>query len=144
MKKIIVLMLLAVLLLGCTRAPTQQVKKEPLTVQIGGQNPQLQPPTPSPAPQSSVKEFSIEAKQFEFNPSTITVNKGDKVKLTITSIDVTHGFSLPDFNIVATLSPGNTVVKEFMADKVGSFVFQCSVYCGSGHSGMRGTLIVNP
>ncbi len=89
-----------------------------------------------------IKEFSITAKQWEFNPSVITVNKGDKVKLTITSVDVAHGFAISDFNINERLEPRQTTNIEFVADKSGEFTFFCSVQCGSGHSSMRGQLIV--
>jgi len=92
---------------------------------------------------SQVKEFSITARRWEFDPSTITVNIGDTVKLSITSIDVTHGFNIPDFNIDEQLRPNTTVNIEFVADRTGSFPFRCSVICGSGHLGMTGKLIVN-
>ena len=90
-----------------------------------------------------VKEFTMTAKQREFVPGTITVNKGDKVKITVTSIDVTHGFRLPDFGVNERLDPGKPVDIEFVADKVGTFTFSCSVPCGSGHGGMRGQLVVS-
>lgn len=88
------------------------------------------------------KEFNVIAKRWDFSPSTITVNEGDTVILNIESIDVTHGFAIPDFGVSESLSPGNTVKIEFVADKTGTFSFFCNVFCGSGHSGMRGTLVV--
>lgn len=89
-----------------------------------------------------VKEISMTAKQWEFIPGTITVNKGDRVKLQITSTDVTHGISLPAFGVNKRLPPGRTVEVEFTADRTGTFSFACSVYCGAGHGGMKGKLIV--
>lgn len=91
---------------------------------------------------AQVKEFKITAKQFQFEPSTIEVNKGDKVRLTITSVDVSHGFSVPEYGINQRLDPGKPVTVEFTADKEGTFTTFCSVFCGSGHSGMKGKLIV--
>ena len=91
----------------------------------------------------AVKEFTMKAKRVEFAPSTITVNKGDKVKITITSIDAVHGFLLLDFNINEKLEPNKPVTVEFLADKAGTFAFKCSVPCGSGHINMSGNLIVN-
>ena len=88
------------------------------------------------------KEFNIIAKQWDFSPSTITVNEGDKVILNVKSIDVTHGFAIPEFGVSEQLVPGNTVKIEFTADKKGTFSFFCNVFCGSGHGGMRGTLVV--
>jgi len=90
-----------------------------------------------------VKEFSIIAKQWKFDPATITVNQGDKVRLSITSIDVAHGIAIPDYRINEYLTPGQTVNIEFTADRKGTFIFSCSVSCGVGHTGMRGKLIVN-
>lgn len=98
---------------------------------------------PAPEKPSNVKEFTMTAKQWSFDPGTITVNKGDRVKLTVTSVDVAHGFALPDFKINERLDPGKTVVIEFVADKTGTFTFYCSVSCGSGHRDMAGKLIVN-
>jgi cytochrome c oxidase subunit 2 len=90
----------------------------------------------------SVKEFNMVAKQWEFVPSTITVNEGDTVKLSITSTDVDHGFALPTFGVNEALAPGETVNVEFVADKKGTYTFFCNVQCGTGHSEMKGTLIV--
>lgn len=92
--------------------------------------------------EKAVKEFVITAKNFDFNPSAITVNKGDRVRFKITSIDINHGFAIDEFNINERLKPGKEVVIEFIADKVGEFRFYCSVFCGSGHREMDGTLIV--
>lgn len=105
---------------------------------------QSAPPASSPpATTGEIKEFNITAKQWEFSPSTINVNKGDTVKLHITSIDVTHGFGLPDFGVYETLNPGSTIDVEFVADKTGTFTFACTVVCGTGHSGMNGQLVVS-
>src|SRR3989344_6617446 len=95
------------------------------------------------ADSSGVKEFSIIAKDFEFTPSTITVNKGDTVKLNIKSEDTVHGISIPEFNVNKDIPAMEEVSVEFVADKSGNFPFKCSVYCGSGHREMKGTLIVN-
>jgi cytochrome c oxidase subunit II len=93
-------------------------------------------------PPPALKEISMTAKQFDFIPSKITVKKGDRVKLSIKSIDVDHGFSLSAFGINEQLEPDKTVVVEFVADKVGQHSFFCSIFCGASHGSMRGTLIV--
>lgn len=90
----------------------------------------------------AVKEFEMTVKQWEFNPSTITVSQGDKVKLNINSIDVDHGFAISEFGVNETLSSGQTTTVEFTADKVGTYTFFCSVQCGVGHSNMQGQLEV--
>tara|TARA_Y100000310_G_C20440334_1_gene695795 strand:+ start:221 stop:616 length:396 start_codon:yes stop_codon:yes gene_type:complete len=122
---------LAILLVvGC--APVEQVEvTEPVTT-----------PTDTQEMASTVKEFDMIARNWDFEPSTITVNEGDTVLLHIQSVDVAHGFGLSAFGINEYLAPGETVDVEFVADQKGTFQYVCSVYCGSGHGGMNGQLIV--
>jgi cytochrome c oxidase subunit 2 len=89
-----------------------------------------------------VVEINITAKQWEFVPSTITVKKGDTVRITATSVDVAHGLSIPEYGINQRLEPNVPVTVEFVADKSGTFGFRCSVMCGEGHRSMTGQLIV--
>ena len=74
----------------------------------------------------------------------IEVSKGDQVVIKLRSADVTHGFSLKAFGIYVAkgIQPGKTVYVSFKADKVGTFVFMCNVFCGDIHHHMEGTLIV--
>ena len=101
-----------------------------------------QPAGPLPA-DSEVKQFNVVAKNWEFDPDTITVNKGDTVRLSVESIDARHGIAMPAFRISEVLEPGSTVEIEFVADRAGTFDFSCSVPCGSGHKSMKGQLVVN-
>jgi len=93
-------------------------------------------------PTGETKEFNIIARQFSFSPSTIEVNRGDTVKLTVTSMDVTHGIAITQYGIDKRLPPNSPVDIEFIANKPGKFPFVCSVPCGRGHAGMSGTLVV--
>ena len=90
----------------------------------------------------NVVEIDVTAKNWEFIPNEIKVNKGDNVILNVKSIDVNHGMSIPEFGISEFLEPGKTVIIDFIASKEGTFSFFCNVACGRGHGGMRGTLIV--
>ncbi len=158
--------LLAVFLLaGCTSPAPEATSPTPVPGFTGvdekvvaGESDSQQNPAPETTPSAQepepgnvaenkaaspqVKEFDVTAKQWEFIPDTITVNKGDTVILNVESIDVNHGISIPQFGVGESLSPGKKVTVEFVADKAGTFSFYCSVYCGEGHSNMKGTLIV--
>ncbi len=90
-----------------------------------------------------VKEFNVIAKQFSFDPAVIEVNKGDKVILNIESVDVAHGITIREFGVSQYLEAGKSITIEFIADKSGEFAFFCNIYCGRGHSDMKGRLIVN-
>lgn len=95
-----------------------------------------------------VKEFDVIVKKYSYVPGEIKVNKGDKVKLNLTSTDVAHSFTLIEFGdqdeggINVYLGPGEEKSIEFTADKTGEFVFGCDVYCGVGHTDMLGKFIV--
>lgn len=88
------------------------------------------------------KEFEIIAKNWEFSPSVIEVNLGDKIELHLKSIEGTHGFAIAEFGISETLTPGGDIHITIIANKKGSFNFYCNVPCGRGHGGMGGVLIV--
>ena len=127
MKKILLLILLgAFLFSSCAKQNSEDF--------IGQDN---------PVQSGEVKEFKMTSKQFSFEPGVIEVNKGDKVRLIVTSIDVPHGIAIPEYGINERLDPGKPVTIEFTADKQGTFTSFCSVFCGSGHSNMKGKLIVN-
>lgn len=141
MKRLILLTLVLILLIGC--APKPRVEVAPI---IAPQQTIVQPSTTEKEPakvEEQVKEITVVAKKFSFNPNPIIVNKGDKVKLILRSEDVEHGFAIPEYGINKKMSPDNPSIAEFTADKAGEFEIRCSVFCGSGHSDMRGKLIVN-
>jgi heme/copper-type cytochrome/quinol oxidase subunit 2 len=79
------------------------------------------------------------------NHPVIEVTKGDQVVLKLRSSDVTHGFTLKAYGIYLAegIKPGKTVYVSFKADKVGTFIFACNVFCGDVHHQMQGTLVVS-
>ena len=92
--------------------------------------------------QDSPRRIEITAKQFSFEPSEITVKKGEPVVLVIKSADVAHGLRFRDLNLNVKIDKGGTAELPFTPDKTGDFVGQCSVFCGSGHGGMKMTMHV--
>ena len=84
----------------------------------------------------------ITAKRFEFVPSTITLKKGETVKLMVRSEDVTHGFFLRPLKIDTDLTPGETQEITVTPQSAGTFTAICHHFCGSGHGGMKLTVIV--
>jgi cytochrome c oxidase subunit II len=88
------------------------------------------------------KVIKLTAKKFEYSPAEITVKKGEPVVIQVSSEDVKHGFTLPDFGIRTDIKPGSVNRVSFTPDKSGRFAFACDVFCGGGHEDMSGTLIV--
>ena len=131
MKKILLLYLIFVVLVGCADNTANKSIADDL-------------PTEPVTETGDVKDISITAFNWGFEMTPVTINKGDRVKLIVQSREGTHGFSLPAFNVkLGPLEPNKPQIVEFIADKSGSFDFACNYYCGEGHAIMKGTLVVS-
>ena len=89
-----------------------------------------------------VREIEVEAFQYSFKPDPIVVKYKENIRLLAKSTDVTHGIGIAEFKINVALPKGKVKKIEFVADKKGTFIIHCSVYCGFGHGKMHGRLIV--
>ena len=89
-----------------------------------------------------VKEFTVSGKDFSFDPKTISVKKGDTVKIIFKDTQGFHDFKIDEFNVASKrLKDVGEDTLQFVADKTGSFEYYCSV--GSHRAmGMKGTLTV--
>jgi len=107
----------------------------------------------------------LEAKKYGYSPSRIVVNKGDTIVLKPTSLDVTHGFLLDEYQVEAIIKQEGIAFEkvtwedddgklktdwdkvseiEIVADRSGKFTFRCTQTCGNLHPFMSGELIVRP
>jgi cytochrome c oxidase subunit 2 len=78
--------------------------------------------------------------QREINELHVPV--GRKIKLTMTTEDVVHDFSIPAFRTKADVVPGRYTTMWFEATKPGKYRLYCAEYCGLNHSGMGGWVYV--
>ena len=83
------------------------------------------------------RRIEIVAKRFDFTPGDITLKKGEPVVIVLTSADVDHGLKFKDLNLNIKAPKGKTTEVTFTPTKTGTFVGQCSVFCGSGHGSMK-------
>ena len=86
--------------------------------------------------QQQPKEIEIHAQRFSFTPAEIEITKGEKVTLTLTSEDATHGLSIPELGINASINKGKATVVELTPQQAGTFEGRCSHFCGTGHGSM--------
>jgi heme/copper-type cytochrome/quinol oxidase subunit 2 len=133
MRRIVILLVIAFFLMAC--APPETFD-EPLAHLDSAEDIQ------DPFGDAPLKIFAVRAYRFQFDPNEIIVDEGDHVRITITSLDVGHGFALPDFGINQKIPPEDSVTIDFLADKPGEFGFFSSVYSGSGYKNMTGTFTV--
>ena len=112
---------------GITSAPTNAVAK---------------PSSTGEAVSEEVKEITVIGSNFRFDPKTIKVKKGDKVRITFKSSGGLHNFVIDELNVrTPMITGGDSQVVEFTADKSGSFQYYCS-FGNHRAMGMWGTLTV--
>src|SRR5580700_8312567 len=78
--------------------------------------------------------------QREINELHVPV--GRDVKLIMTSQDAIHSFYVPAFRMKQDVLPGRYTVAWFRAIKPGTYHLFCAEYCGTQHSGMIGSIVV--
>jgi cytochrome c oxidase subunit 2 len=86
--------------------------------------------------------ITIRASRFAFEPSEITVKKGEPVSVIIQSQDVSHGLVIEDLGIRAEVKKGQTATITFTPETAGTFEGKCAHFCGSGHGSMTLTVHV--
>lgn len=105
----------------------------------------LAEPTAAPADNVSgpVKEFTVTGSGFKFSPNTITVKKGDTVRVNFKSSGgLLHDFKIDEFDVATSqLGEEEEEEVEFVADKSGTFEYYCSVG-NHRQMGLVGKLVV--
>jgi plastocyanin len=90
----------------------------------------------------AVKSFTVSGKNFSFAPASISVKKGDTVKITFKNSGGFHDLRVEGYNVgTKQIASGQEETFQFVADKAGTFEYYCSV--GNHRAmGMKGTLTV--
>jgi cytochrome c oxidase subunit 2 len=109
--------------------------------------------------QEPVFVFEMTAQKYDYAPDIVRVKQGTRVQLKIRAIDRTHGFKIrlypegspekgePGLRMADNqnnfkLEQNQERIIEFVAERPGTYTFRCSVFCGMGHRGMTGKVIV--
>ncbi len=78
------------------------------------------------------RDVTVVSKKLEwrFDPESITVNKCDRVHITVINEDTfDHGFAIDALGISQRLPASGRIEVDFVASKEGEFPFYCSVSC---------------
>lgn len=90
---------------------------------------------------ASVQEIFITIKEGKFEPTTIVIKKGEKVKFKVKSLDVQHTFTCATLGIKETVNAGEEIVVEFTPVSTAKFVtFGCDIH---GYFIENGTMTIN-
>lgn len=90
----------------------------------------------------AVRTITITGRDYSFSPSTITVKRGDKVQLILTSAQGAHDIKIDALGVASkTVNTGESTSVEFTPTKAGTYEYYCSI--GNHRAmGMKGTLTV--
>jgi heme/copper-type cytochrome/quinol oxidase subunit 2 len=90
-----------------------------------------------------IRTIDVVASRYRFEPSVISVSEGERIRLRLRSADRDHQFAIKGFGVKVLIpKSGTAATVDFVADRAGTFEFTCAEYCGTGHSGMKGRLVV--
>lgn len=102
-------------------------------------------------PPDDAYEIHVTARQWFFQfkyengaqtTGELHVPAGRPVKLIMSSADVIHSFYVPDFRVKQDAVPGRCTSVWFNAPEAGESIIFCAEYCGTGHSDMTGTVVI--
>jgi plastocyanin len=88
------------------------------------------------------QHVSMVAMKFDYLPDEVTVKKGKPVVLELTTLDRLHGFDAPTLGLDTQIQPGPPTILRFTPKKAGVYGIHCDIFCGDGHEGMAGRIIV--
>ncbi len=69
---------------------------------------------------------------------------GKPVKMLLRAVDVLHNFYVPEFRAKMDMIPGSVTYYWFTPTLAGTFDVLCAELCGTGHTFMRGNVVVEP
>jgi cytochrome c oxidase subunit 2 len=76
--------------------------------------------------------------------SQLVLPAGREVDLTLRSIDVIHGFAVPEMRLKQNALPGQTQHIHFTPQRPGDYAILCTQVCGLGHYRMQAILRILP
>jgi cytochrome c oxidase subunit 2 len=97
---------------------------------------------PARAEGADARVIPVIARRFVWIPDEITVKRNETIQLEFTATEVVMGFYCPELNLRTVIIPGQKPSVRWTADKPGRFDFVCDVFCGDGHEGMAGRIVV--
>ncbi|HSB19611.1 MAG TPA: cupredoxin domain-containing protein [Anaeromyxobacteraceae bacterium] len=98
--------------------------------------------SPAAAPGDGTRVVEITARRFQFTPAEVALQRGEPVVLRLHSEDVTHGFYMKALGIDATIEPDRITNVLVRPEAPGRYTVICDHFCGSGHGGMKLTIVV--
>ncbi|MFA6407715.1 MAG: hypothetical protein WCV80_03360 [Candidatus Paceibacterota bacterium] len=93
--------------------------------------------------QGSLGIFELTASESGYEPSVLTIVKGNVVELTFFSKGGNFDFFVPDLGVYLSAFSGEKKTSSFRSGATGTFRFECRDFCPQGKK-IEGMLIVLP
>jgi heme/copper-type cytochrome/quinol oxidase subunit 2 len=90
------------------------------------------------------RSFSVTARKYAFEPARLEANLDDLVRVTLSSGDIAHSFTIDAYRIAKRVGGGQSVSFEFRADQPGTFRIYCNLKQDERCRDMHGELVVHP
>ena len=81
------------------------------------------------------------SQMWSFTP-TLRLQAGKEYTIWLSAKDVLHGFSIANQNLNLMAIPGHAYGIRLTPQAPGTYLIVCNEYCGLGHTGMTGKIIV--
>lgn len=95
------------------------------------------------AQEGGERKFTVSAHKYAFSPAHIEVQQDDLVRVTFSTSDIPHSFTIDKYRIAKRVEPGKPIVFEFRADQPGRFPIYCNLTADERCKEMVGELIVS-
>jgi len=104
------------------------------TIRKEGDMPIVHPPPGS--------DIYLLARNYDWGKFILELEKGKPYRLHLASMDMRHAIVVHEMKLMNRIKPDEFKIIEFTPGKAGRFKLICGEWCGTGHSGMVGTIIV--
>jgi heme/copper-type cytochrome/quinol oxidase subunit 2 len=94
------------------------------------------------AEQAAPRVVAVTMKKGDISPKEIRVKQNEPVRLAVSTLDVQHGFEIPQLGVSEPVNPGKPAEVALDTSRKGSFKVQCGVMCGAHHDEMRAVVVV--
>lgn len=89
------------------------------------------------------RRLTVVARKYVYEPARLEANLDDLVRVTLTSPDIAHSFTVDAYRIAKRVGGGQTVTFEFRADQAGTFPVYCNLKQDDRCREMHGELVVH-
>lgn len=96
------------------------------------------------AQEGGEQAITVSAHKYAFSPARLEVRQDDLVRITFSTDDIPHSFTIDKYRIAKRVEPGKPIVFEFRADQPGRFPIYCNLATDDGCRKMIGELVVGP